>query len=464
MVTITTTGYGDLQPNSKFCNNGTMLFTCLYAMIGTGMIASMMGFTLSLLLEEQERKAGKRKLQSSMRSMTRSSRKHGMLEDVTWDKLTSPTWLCCTMWSSLSMCNPLNSERIPEDIRAPLKNFVYWLVLKVVVIAYFCVGDKRPVEFDGPPPPGQPPPPPPPDKPLSTVDAVYMVSVSFTSVGYGDFSPQSQAARFFAVFWLLFGLLLTGEAFVSFATSFLTNYQRKLDLKNLKGEFSTRKIMRIDRDHSGTVSEVEFVAHYLETMKIVDPLSLADLRQRFKELDKDHDGEIDEDDLRIAHDQAVKAHELAIKAEALSRSRGMWHSSRKPSKKKKNSLQLEIEQAAQEGLPQVATPPAQKGVAGADGQKKQSAANVVEQPRSGDGGQQEQPKEAAGGERKEKEKEKEETAGAAGPAAEEKEGNTEPVEASSDAKEEQSGGGGGAETAEAGASDANADAAAPRYL
>ena len=117
----------------------------------------MMGFTLSLVLEEQERKAGKRKLQNSMRTMTRSSRKRGMLEGVTWDKLTSPTWLCCTMWSSLSKCNPLNSERIAEGIRAPLKNFVYWLLLKVIVIMYFCIGDKRPVEFDGSPPPGQPP-------------------------------------------------------------------------------------------------------------------------------------------------------------------------------------------------------------------------------------------------------------------------------------------------------------------
>ena len=52
-----------------------------------------------------------------------------------------------------------------------------------------------------------------------------MATITMTSVGYGEFSPQNQAGRTFAIFWILGGTLLVGnfwmlvDDYMSMATS-----------------------------------------------------------------------------------------------------------------------------------------------------------------------------------------------------------------------------------------------------
>ena len=48
IVTITTTGYGDLLPNT----DGAKLFACFYAYFGVGIIAAVMGFLIAIMVEK----------------------------------------------------------------------------------------------------------------------------------------------------------------------------------------------------------------------------------------------------------------------------------------------------------------------------------------------------------------------------------------------------------------------------
>jgi len=446
IVTITTTGYGDLLPNSNYCNNPTMVFTCFYAFIGVGLIASLMGFIVGSILEKRHTMSY---FVDAMKGAAPDPEKKAEPEL----EVNKKSW------------NPLNW--VPFKFRATVKAFGYWLLVKLFVVIYFCHNDSHAIDPDsdtdawgsagglvglggsegcpclnnnshvqggGMLSPGK-------DDDgkdvlkftsnatvydwpvdygktcgawdmalqpgcadgagnltasscqdnfcyvdvdncdatarsstvfsgadnvyfskatcvrqahevaaadahaadepdddgwhycasnaipecsnycaeedfkacadgscdqcvanmkqnfLTPLDAVYMVSVSMTSVGYGDLSPSSQAARGFTIFWLLIGTLFVGKAFGAAADHFLQYHQEKLNAKNMSKEYDHKQIMKLDEDSSGEVNEVEFVSHMLVKSKVVDQLTLTDLRQRFKELDKSGDGFIGEEDL-----------------------------------------------------------------------------------------------------------------------------------------------------------------------
>jgi hypothetical protein len=323
IVTITTTGYGDLLPNHNNCNNGTMVFTCFYAFIGVGMIASALGFMVGRLLEIKAAGGG------SIDGVQ-------VVPQVPDDCIERVQWLMSN-WTTI--LNPVYylTKYLPDMIRPTAKAFSYWMILKLVVFLYFINNDPLP------------------DDPLGVdcnittfggncsllgeseivspsggvcdtenvgstctnfcvssdslcidnvqhnylpaLDAVYMISVSLTSVGYGDFSPSGQPARTFTIFWLMLGTLLTAKAWGSGADLFLEHQRNKIKKKNLNTKFDAKSILKIDEDGSGAVNETEFLAHMLVKMSIVDNVQLADIRGKFKELDVTGDGFITSEDL-----------------------------------------------------------------------------------------------------------------------------------------------------------------------
>ena len=46
---------------------------------------------------------------------------------------------------------------------------------------------------------------------LSFGHALYMSVVTMTTVGFGDFSPQTQGGRIFSMFWIFVGVLAVGK-------------------------------------------------------------------------------------------------------------------------------------------------------------------------------------------------------------------------------------------------------------
>jgi hypothetical protein len=352
VVTITTTGYGDLLPNHNYCNNFTIVFTCIYTFVGVGLIAAALGFMVSILLE---------------------SKAEGGISNHTVLARTPSTCgehILLLVQNFTTTCNPVYhlSKLAYKSMQPSVKAFSYWAILKCIVIIYFTHADPRPDEpagvectassFSGGviviedsmvfvpdcdallllndtilSPNGvlcdvnnnspncsnycaDP------SHPLcidsvqnsflSPIDAVYMTSVSLTSVGYGDFSASSQPARAFTIFWLLFGTLLTAKAWGALAQSFLKHMQDKLNRKNLHVTFDAKSVMKLDDDASGEVNQLEFIAHMLVKTHVVDQAMLMDIRKKFKELDESGDGFITAEDLIAA--EARQASQLEREA------------------------------------------------------------------------------------------------------------------------------------------------------
>jgi len=148
--------------------------------------------------------------------------------------------------------------------------------------------------------------------------ASYMVSVTMTSVGYGDFSPQGEGARCFAIFWILIATLLNVNAWGSLASWSLECYQEILDSKKTEKVFDAKSIMQIDKDSGGEVDEMEFVTHMLVKTNKCDLMTLADIRRQFAELDASGDGVITKEDI----DMHEKKEKERIDAESAAKSKG----------------------------------------------------------------------------------------------------------------------------------------------
>jgi hypothetical protein len=135
---------------------------------------------------------------------------------------------------------------------------------------------------------------------LHFMDALYMVSVSMTSIGYGDFSPATQGGRVFAIFWLLSGCVSVGYLFGSIAKVYLKKRQEDLNKAMLRKPLDPRSLRAFDTDGNGRVSEAEWVGRMLQRMRKVDAETVDMIRKHFKELDASGDGTITRCDIWMA--------------------------------------------------------------------------------------------------------------------------------------------------------------------
>jgi hypothetical protein len=276
VVTITTTGYGDLLPS----NNTAKIFAAFWCFLGVVIISSVLGFIVAGILEQQSQK-----VVDNMKDKTIRVTAHPFLTKVC-GKFPIPRPICIAFgWVFLlkfivclyqthadphpmhySVFNLTDDTSIDFFLECNLETTSHLpLCTDKCATGCDCAYDTKfessfdentmGITFCG-------------DDGLmyyynDVVTVVYMVCVSMSSVGYGDFSPQGEQARMFAVFWILLGWLANGFAWGSLVTWMLSQWKDMLDRKTLHKVFDAKSIMKIDEDQGGSVTEVEFVVHML---------------------------------------------------------------------------------------------------------------------------------------------------------------------------------------------------------
>ena len=134
------------------------------------------------------------------------------------------------------------------------------------------------------------------------VDTMYYAVSTLTTIGFGDFSPQSKTGRTFAIFYLPFGVTI-----VSNVIGKLHELSNKANAKEEKGLSTMLAELQevIDADEDGTVSSEEYVIFCLKKMNKVDQETLDILDSQFQALDADGSGELDQDDIEQLQDMAL---------------------------------------------------------------------------------------------------------------------------------------------------------------
>jgi len=124
--------------------------------------------------------------------------------------------------------------------------------------------------------------------PMTWVDAFYFASVTATSIGYGDITPQSSGGKIFLVAYMLVSTVLVGGLLGEFIDLYVNDVvgeginQKILD--------STTWVHKADIDGDGKLLVAEYVLFKLQQLQKVDKKILDNLIDRFRALDTDQDG------------------------------------------------------------------------------------------------------------------------------------------------------------------------------
>ncbi len=134
---------------------------------------------------------------------------------------------------------------------------------------------------------------------LNVVDAIYLSTVTLTTVGYGDHAPETPEGQFVAALWIGVGTLVVARGIAAFIDTYLEAKQAKMRKKILK-KFDLNELFSADDDGSGTVTESEFLVYKMCQMGLVGREELDEILAQFRALDTDGNGELTKEEA-IAH-------------------------------------------------------------------------------------------------------------------------------------------------------------------
>jgi len=125
------------------------------------------------------------------------------------------------------------------------------------------------------------------------VDALYMVIITMTTVGFGDIYPATDQGRIVMSIWMIVAVGSTASLVGSFTETLL---KIKADMR--VSELSLKLLEELDTSGDGVVSQYEFLVFMLKKYDLVQTETIADIESNFKSLDKDGSGYLSPEDLK----------------------------------------------------------------------------------------------------------------------------------------------------------------------
>jgi hypothetical protein len=122
------------------------------------------------------------------------------------------------------------------------------------------------------------------------LDCFYYTLITITTVGFGDFSPKSEGARIFAIFYLPLAVVTVAHGIGSILN--------ELSARSvMKTKISMKELLDMDADGDGKVSQLEYLSYMLVKLNKADQDDIDGIIAQFHKLDRDGSGELDRDDL-----------------------------------------------------------------------------------------------------------------------------------------------------------------------
>lgn len=128
-------------------------------------------------------------------------------------------------------------------------------------------------------------------------DLIYFGIVTATTIGYGDFTPQSQHGRLYAVVGIPIVVGMMGHWLAIVAGYIIDRKQSRFRHEMANKELTLEDLAIMDEDGDGEVTQVEFLEFMLVAMNKVDVETLQYLHMHFQRLDRDGSGVLSKNDL-----------------------------------------------------------------------------------------------------------------------------------------------------------------------
>jgi len=251
VVTFSTVGYGDIRPS----NDASKLFTCIFALMGIGIIGIALGFI------------GQNLVQAQVEALQRSHKKKETEESDNSEQNTK-------------------SSRVMRSL--PILRDVFLFICPIAAMTI--IGSVIFGTYEN----------------WDLVDSVYWCVMTGTSVGYGDLAPQTNQMRWFSVPFIPLSVGVISAALGRIANIFVEEEIAKANSKLLQREVTLEDLEAMNADGDGEVSPLEFIEHMLKVMHKVDQHLLDELHAQFEKLDADGSGGLQQDDLDILTERKLE--------------------------------------------------------------------------------------------------------------------------------------------------------------
>jgi potassium channel subfamily K len=120
-----------------------------------------------------------------------------------------------------------------------------------------------------------------------------------STIGFGDISPKTPAARLFAVFFIPLSVAAAGELLSGVALAISRRRQKEVYEKQLESDLTIAHLQAMDSDDDGKITREEYVDFMLIEMGRVSKDELDVLSMQFDRLDVTRSGYLDGNDLKL---------------------------------------------------------------------------------------------------------------------------------------------------------------------
>jgi potassium channel subfamily K len=128
---------------------------------------------------------------------------------------------------------------------------------------------------------------------------VLLFAPAASTIGFGDISPKTPAARLFAVFFIPLSVAAAGELLSSVALAISRRRQKEVYEKQLESDLTIAHLRAMDADDDGKITREEYVYFMLIEMGRVSKAEIDELSVQFDRLDVTRSGYLDENDLKL---------------------------------------------------------------------------------------------------------------------------------------------------------------------
>ncbi|KAK1433115.1 hypothetical protein QVD17_10021 [Tagetes erecta] len=238
VVTMTTVGYGDLVPDTKFAK----LLACVFVFMGM----FLGGFALS--------KAADYIVEKEVTMFVKAIQVHEAFDP-----------------------DQMLTDAAEESDKLKLK----FLIVLAVIVLHVIAGIVVLIVVED----------------MNFVDAYYCVCCTITTLGFGDKSFTTTGGRIFAVLWILTSTISLAQFFVYLVELFTESRQRQLVDWVVHRKLTVQDIEIADLDNDNVVSPAEYVVFKLKEMGLVNEQLIMNVMEGFKTLDVDNSGTLTANDL-----------------------------------------------------------------------------------------------------------------------------------------------------------------------
>lgn len=205
IVTLTTVGYGDQE---SWSGEGIMLFQALYSLVGIMLMSAALGIIAGFVYEKHEKalQEAKAKMQEAQMELAKSAAAAGggrfsLVSPKNSSRRKMATVECVAFIKRVC-------PKILRDLAPHLFQLFIILVIGMVLIYY----DH---DYD-------------PDSTTPTfIECFYFAVITGTTIGYGDYSPQTQAGRVVGVVYVLASVVTLGGVLGDVAGYFVEKKKRE---------------------------------------------------------------------------------------------------------------------------------------------------------------------------------------------------------------------------------------------